>query len=209
MKAYMKKKWFTLLELIMVIGIILVLIVSFRNIFENNNKDFLYAETCINKIHGDMNNFIYSAMTSRGLYIKTGTIFPLQYTISILPDKEIHLRYKDQNNTTGTYIKHDLYSTGVLSQSYCRTNNYTTKLSWSAFNITINKASLQDQTLPTFTINDGQEIFTKTTEMYLCYTGNLCKEIANFITDIRTQTIKKKKCILINKEGTNCLQRDQ
>ncbi|HCY20974.1 TPA: hypothetical protein DIC40_03870 [Patescibacteria group bacterium] len=89
-----------MLELIMVIGIILVLIVSFRNIFENNNKDFLYAETCINKVHGDMNNFIYSAMTSRGLYITTGTIFPLQYTISILPDKEIHLRYKDQNNNT-------------------------------------------------------------------------------------------------------------
>jgi hypothetical protein len=47
------------------------------------------------------------------------------------------------------------------------------------------------------------------TEFYLCYTWNVCKEIANFITDIRTQTIQKKRCTLINKEGTTCLQRDQ
>lgn len=212
MKRIIKKKWFTLLELIIVIGIILVLIVTFRNIFWNTNKDYLYAETCINKIHGDMNNFIYSAMTSRGLYISTGsvtwTIYPLQYTISFVPTNEIHLRYKDQNNNTWTYIRHFL-SSNELSQSYCSMNTYTTKLSGDSFTITINKASLQDQTLPTFTINNGQEIFTKTTEMYLCYTGNNCKEIANFITDIRTQSIQKKKCILINKEGTPCLQRDQ
>lgn len=204
----MKKKWFTLLELIIVIGIILVLIVSFRNVFENTNKDYLYAETCVNKIHWDMNNFIYSAMTSRGLYIWTGVIFPQQYTISISPEYKITFSYKNQDNTTWTYIENDL-SSELLSQNYCKTNNYITKLSWNVFDIVINKASLEDQTLPTFTINNWWEIFTENTQMYLCYTWNYCKEIANFITDIRTQTIKKKKCILINKVGENCLQRDQ
>ena len=36
-----------MIELIMVIGIILVLIVSFRNVFQNTNKDYLYAENLI------------------------------------------------------------------------------------------------------------------------------------------------------------------
>lgn len=204
----MKKKWFTLLELIMVIGIILILIVSFRNIYNNTNRDFLYAETCINKIHGEMNNFVYSAMTSRGLYIKTGTVFPLQYTISIFPTNKINLRYKNQNNTTGTYLSLDI-SSWSMEPFYCKNKNYTTKLSGDSFNIIINKASVEDQTLPTFTIDNGQESFSKTTDMYLCYSGNTCKEIARFITDIRTQNIQKKKCILINKEGAPCLQRDQ
>lgn len=192
----------------MVIGIILILIVSFRNIYNNTNRDFLYAETCINKVHGEMNNFVYSAMTSRGLYIKTGTVFPLQYTISIFPTDKINLRYKDQNNTTGIYLSLDIAS-WAMEPFYCKNKNYITKLSGDSFNIIINKASVEDQTLPTFTIDNGQENFSKTTDMYLCYTGNNCKEIARFITDIRTQTIQKKKCILINKEGTPCLQRDQ
>jgi len=176
--------------------------------FQNTNKDFLYAETCVNKIHGDMNNFIYSAMTSRWLYTTSWTIFPKQYNISINPEYEIHLWYKNQDNTTWTYIKNDL-SSNELSQNYCKMKNYTTKLSGNNFNITINKESLEDQNLPTFTINNGEENFLENTEFYLCYTWNVCKEIANFITDIRTQTIQKKRCTLINKEGTTCLQRDQ
>ncbi len=213
MRIFTQKKWFTLLELIMVIGIILVLIVTFRNIFQNTNKDYLYAETCVNKVYWDINNFLYSAMTSRGLYITTGsttgTIFPQQYMIAITPNKnEIELSYKTEQNITGTYIKYVL-SGESLGQYYCKMNNYTTKMSWDNFNIIINKASLQDQTLPTFTINNGWEIFTQNTQIYICYPWNTCKEIANFITDIRTQTIQKKKCILINKDWSNCLQRDQ
>lgn len=210
MKDSMRKKWFTLLELIMVIGIIFILILTFKDIFSNTNRDYLYTETCINKVYWEINNFVYSAMTSRGLYIgsTTGTIYPLQYTISIIPNNEIHLRYKDQNNSTWTYKKYDL-STGELIQSFCKSTKYTTKLSGSAFSVTINKASLQDQNFPTFTINDGQEIFSKSIEMDLCYTWVWCKEIANFAADVRTQSIKKKKCVLINEQGSSCLQRDQ
>lgn len=209
----MKKKWFTLLELIMVIGIIFILIVTFRNVFQNTNKDYLYAETCVNKIHWDMNNFLYSAMTSRGLYISTGsitgTIFPQQYVVSIIPENnEIKLSYKTQDNTTWIYIQYDL-SSEILEKHYCKTNNYTTSMSWDNFDIVINKASLQDQTLPTFTINDGSEIFTQSTKINICHKWGTCKEIANFITDIRTQNIQKKRCVLINTEWIDCLKRDQ
>jgi len=205
----MIKKWFTLIELIMVIGIILTLIVTFNNIFVNTNKDFLYVETCINKIHWDMNNFIYSAITSKWLYVWTWTIFPQQYTISIIPEKEIILLYENYDNTTWIYLSNDLSST-ILANDYCSTNKYITKLSWNRVDIAINKSSLDDQTLPTFTINNWSEIFSEITKMYLCYVeNNDCKEIANFIIDIRTQNIQKKKCTLINKEGIDCLKRDQ
>lgn len=192
----------------MVIGIIFVLIVTFRDVFQNTNKDFLYTESCVNKIHWDINNFIYSAITSRWLYISSWTIFPKQYIISINPTDEIHLRYKDQDNTTWTYLKNNL-SSEKLRENYCSMNNYTTKLSGNNFDITINKESIENQNSPTFTIGHGEEKIIENTQVYICYTWNNCKEIANFITDIRTQTVQKKRCILINKEWIDCLKRDQ
>lgn len=205
----MRKKWFTILELIMVIWIISILIVTFRDIFNNSNKDYLYAEVCVNKIYWDINNYIYSALTSKWLYVSwSWTIFPKQYTIKIQPsNNEFSLDYKI-NTWTWTYIQENL-DNQAMEEYYCKTNKYTIYLSWDDFNITINKSSIQDQTLPTFTINDGQAEFTKTTAINLCYTGNDCKEIYNFMTDIRTQTISKKKCLLINDQWTNCLERDQ
>ncbi|HCB51970.1 TPA: hypothetical protein DEP21_05425 [Patescibacteria group bacterium] len=59
------KKGFTILEIIMVIGIISILFLTLKNTFQYKQKDYLYAETCINKIYGDMNNFSYAAMTSK------------------------------------------------------------------------------------------------------------------------------------------------
>jgi hypothetical protein len=223
------KKWFSLAELIVVVGIISILMVSFAYHLNDDHKDYLYAETCINKIHWDMNNFLYYAMTSKWLYVKSGTtntiIYPIKYTIGIDANQnKILLKYTDTNNTTGTFLINDLWWS-QLWRSYCSfKDGYITKLSWSSYEINIDKQPINEQAAPSFSINTPWT-FSQTTEMYLCYKEdlnmltwfNICKEIAHFTTDVRTQTIKKKRCISIDKrtieDGTGnysrCLQRDQ
>lgn len=202
----MHKKWFTMLELIIVIWIILVLILTFRNVFQNNNKDFLYAETCINKIYGDINNFIFSAITSKWLYIDENLIYPKQYDIIINPDYNINFWYIDQNNQSWIYLTNDL-SSPKLEENYCKTPNYEIKFSGDNFEININKEVLHNSSLSTFQISDGN--FTKNIDLFLCYADNNCKEIAEFTIDARTQSIQKRFCIQINKEESECLQRDK
>lgn len=201
------KKWFTMIELIIVIGIISVLMLTLRNIFTNTNQDFLYAETCINKVYGDINNFIYSAMTSKGLYSNSATIFPEQYTI-LINSWWINLWYKTSTGIIGIYLT-DTLNSSWLRNYYCSSQRYTTLLTGNTTDITISKWLIQDQNMPNFTLSGGDSLFTSSITMLLCYTGNTCKEITKFETDVKTQTIRNKKCILLSQTGSVCITWDQ
>lgn len=69
------------------------------------NRDTLYGEACINNLYGEVSNFMYAAMTSKGLYSGTTMIYPDQYIIRLYANtnnKSIEFKYKI-GNTPYTY----------------------------------------------------------------------------------------------------------
>jgi len=185
-----------MLELIMVIAIISILMLVIRSAFQNRDRDILYAESCVNKVYWDVNNFVYSAMTSRGLYISWNTIYPDEYNIDMnISTNNILLRYKTQT-WTWVYIN-NILSGDLLKTSYCSNSNYKITLSWSNLSVKINKSSLQDQNLPIFTLSWWTSLFTWQVKLLLCYIGTNCKELAAIVMDLRTQKAEKKKCLTL------------
>ena len=55
------------MEIIVVMAVMGVFIFMMKPFFQSNKKDYLYIESCVNKIYGDMNNFMYASATSKGI----------------------------------------------------------------------------------------------------------------------------------------------
>ena len=185
-----------------------ILIFVMKPFFQSTKKDYIYIESCVNKIYWDMNNFMYASATSKWIVSgSTDRIFPDKYIIQVKNTWEIVLEYAKSDGTTGNYRKNSLKE---LAYYYCVTKEYTSKFSWDLFTLTINKASTSTNgAIQWYELLWSQSKFTGSTSLYLCYTGDLCREVANFEIDTRIQAIKKKKCLILNENYWPCLQRDQ
>jgi len=187
--------------------VIWVFIFIMKPFFENNNKDYLYIESCINKVYGDMNNFMYASSTSKGLMSGTISIFPEQYIIKFKNSNQFWLEYKKSDGTTGSYLVDSLT---WLKEYYCRSNTYTSKFSWELFSLTIDKSSSATNGNSQWYVLSGTSApFTGGVSMYLCYGTTGCREVAKFEVDTRIQMIKKRKCLTINNAVGQCNNRDQ
>jgi prepilin-type N-terminal cleavage/methylation domain-containing protein len=62
------KKGFSFLELLIVMMIISILFVTFKSSFQIKNKDILYGQACIEHVYGEVNNFVYAAISSKSVY---------------------------------------------------------------------------------------------------------------------------------------------
>ena len=175
--------------------------------FESNKKDYLYIESCANKLYGDMNNFMYAAATSKWLGTWTSKIFPDQYIIRVVNSWQISLDYRKPDGTTGTQLTD--YITW-LKDYYCRSNTYNSKLSWDFFTLTIDKSTAAvNGSTQAYALSSWSNLFTGAISLYLCYWPIACREVANFEIDTRIQTIKRRKCLTINEAYGPCQSRDQ
>lgn len=84
----------------MVLLVLGILISAFKSFFNPQNQDVIYSQSCVNSIHGTLNNFLNAAMTSKNLYT-TESVSPDIYTILIDQDNEtISLDYNTIDNST-------------------------------------------------------------------------------------------------------------
>ena len=81
----MKKKSFTLIEMLIVITIIGILMLVFRNMFQGGNSQVLEAQSCVNNLYGEIKGFVTTADTNKGIYKEGTKIFPSYYFIDINP----------------------------------------------------------------------------------------------------------------------------
>lgn len=201
-----KKKWFTLIEMVIVVTVISILIFIMKPFFQNNKKDYLYIESCINKVYGDMNNFMYASATSKWLYSWTTRLFPSQYIIKVKNSNTIALEYKQTTWQTGTYLT-DMLT--WMRQYYCWSNTYTSKFSGDFFTLTIDKSkSSTNGNTQWYSLTWTKAAFTGSIWMYLCY-GTKCNEVAQIEIDTRIQMLKKRKCLYVNEALWVCQTRDQ
>lgn len=199
---FTNKKWFSFLEMLIVIMIVSILFISFRSAFQVKNKDVLYGQACIETIYGQVNNFLYAWLSSKSVFNGTTEIFPNQYIINFDPsNKKIELKY-----TTGETSTDILYSTiemtGNMNNNYCITNSYIIVLSWDNYQLHINKGLQENSALQSFylsgnsLVNTGESIFWQCTIQW-----TWCKEMARFESDIRTLQLKKYICLRFEETG--------
>jgi len=200
-----KKKWFSFLELLMVMMVVSILFVAFRSSFQVKNKDVFYGQACVESIYGEINNFLYAAISSKSINSWWTQIFPDVYNINFdVSNQSISLKYKTTGNPYYTYS--DITISGQNNIQYCNNNNSTLLLSWDSYEITINKWLQENTTTKAFYLSGvsitGQNIFR-----WCDGQGNECKNISYFLTDTRTITIQKHMCLHFDTTG-DCLEWD-
>ena len=203
----MKRKAFTMIEIILVIMILSVLFLSFKNIFQIRNKDVVYGQTCVEHLYGEINNFVKGATRSQSIASGTTIYYPTQYLIYMIPSQNtISLQYIA--SWTQTY--QDYQITGNIPNSrYCQTSEYSLILSGSDNVLTINKGLWANAQHQSFRLSWAGK-FSLTTDIMLYPNGSITgKHIAQFLIDTRTQAIQKRTCLYINTTGGNCEEWDK
>lgn len=200
-----KKKWFSFLEMLIVIMIVSILFVSFRSAFQVKNKDVLYGQACIETLYGQINNFLHAGLSSKSLFSWTTPIFPDQYIITFNPlTQDIVLGYQKQGFDY-SYAKIDM--TGNTNNNYCITNSYIIVLSWDNYALHINKGLQENADMQFFYISGTTSVSTGQSVFWQCtLQWSWCKEMARFESDTRTISIKKQICLSFT--GNDCLERD-
>lgn len=202
---FAKKKWFSFLEILIVMMIVSILFIAFRSSFQVKNKDVLYSQACIETLYGEVNNFLHAGLSSRSIQSWGTQIFPDQYIISFKPDEQmIELRYTSQG-TEKIYSNIEL--TGNNNIMYCSSNNYTIQLSWETYELHINKGLQENAALQFFYLSGASSISTWWNTFIQCDAQwTWCKIMARFESDTRTISLKKQMCLSFS--GSDCSERD-
>lgn len=127
--AYTYKKWFTMIEMLMVIIIVGLLMLALASQFRSDRQNKLKAESCLNMIFGSINSFLFDAMTSKGITVNGQIIIPSSYRVVSNPTaKNIKLDYLS-GWVWSNY--HTLWLTWSEMRPECGSFRYHINLTWS------------------------------------------------------------------------------
>lgn len=231
----MIKKWFTLIEMALVIGIISIMFLSSQKLFTNNNQYLINSEVCINTINGKLSQVFYQAVTGKNQYNSWTSTFitPDEYNIVVYNSwwvQESHIAFYAKNSTSSTLIDNIFISWSWSSIPSCNANSYRVILSWENIwsptnawtNITINKHFSNTTNTPGIRIcainsTDYENcinttpIFSSTIEYRVCPKAwqsvdtSQCKHTFSTRFDTATQSIKENKCLDITYDS-DCIK---
>lgn len=190
----MNKKGFTIIEMVMVIFIVWILMLTFKNNFQINNRDKFFGEACINNIYGDINNYMYAAITSKLIFSGTEKVYPTVYYIDFKSStNSILFSHQKSTGSIVTQTTMTLTGTNIPSNYNCKSNAYNIVLSWWNFQLKINKWLLEDSNLRSMILSGGgNTYFTGEIKFLLTYPNSTgYKELGKFEIDTRIQNIRK------------------
>jgi hypothetical protein len=126
------RKWFSLMELLLVIVIILILFLASKSLFQTPNKYLIDSESCINRVQWNISQFFYQGISGKDKTINGITYQPDTYAIQIKKDTW----YNEIWLYISTWANYLLDSKMTITQTgstipWCNTNLYNVILSWS------------------------------------------------------------------------------
>lgn len=206
-------KWFSLLEMIVVIIIIGILIMASKRLFEMPSQYLMDGERCIATIDGQIKQFFYHAVSGKSLSISGALVMVDNYTMIFKPStSEIVLGYVS-GSLVNTYDRISLTGSTTRMIGWCMSDIHHVSLSWwslwSGIRIDLRKNLHNDWNNWPMTIcaidNDNNCItnINYTTGMVsyiVCkeWWNNTClttRTLLHEFFDTRTQNIKTKKCL--------------
>lgn len=142
------KKWFSLIELLLVIIIILILFLASKNLFEAPNKYLIDSEACMNRLNGHMSQFFYQGVTWKDKTISGSTYEPNTYNIQIKQATGATIIGLYISTWGNSYIlDNEIFISNTWSNIlWCNTNVYSVIMSgqdiqnsWNNVSIILNK----------------------------------------------------------------------
>lgn len=194
-----KVKWFSMVEMLIVISIILTFMLIFQNFFKPKDMQIYQWQKCVNDIYNFVNTFVNAWLTNKWFNSWTDMIYPSSYKTEIRPSEN---KLINSINTWIGYITREIATLSWTNgENLCYINSvYNIILTGENIDIEIIKWSSNNQ----FNISDS----TWYTDLLLCKWNNLwCIHIWQYIIDKRSQTIIKRVCLSFS--WGNCLQWNQ
>jgi len=208
----MKKLWFTLIEILIVLIVIGVLSMGMMTYLGWNDERALMfkAEGCLTTIDGKVQNFLNYALTSKSFDF-WGTFFsPDYYTILLSGTTNDGYNQFVLYGSTGESARQLIHK---VSKSDCMNEfdkDFRFVISWTAFSwIVMSKGFRQVNPKDTFTFALTKEslltgTFTGSIIVKVCMDDSGCKrEIAKWNIDTRVQSIFLKKCLFYKEDSAD------
>ena len=236
------KKWFTLIEILLVLSILTIVFFMSRSLFNNPNQNVINSEICINEIAGQVEQFFYNAVTGREFekWVITPTIYSIQFNgekNALWNGVSLYVNWNSWSNSNS-----ELPTTGwlynVFEKFWWRTlsSKNSEKCNNSKFFVVFSGVSADNSFGSTITINKNlawtndnigwisirqcewlscRNVFQQTIDFLVCdtaqyYTSNdrlwpgRCIHTQSLIFDVSTQSIRRNKCLGINRAENTC-----
>ena len=216
-----KKNAFTLVELIIVVGVIWILMMATTVYLSwtDEKRKVIEAQWCANTIWWELNNFVFYALTSKVLKDNNTPISPYHYIVQLTwCNASWYCNKMDLSYDTEDITNPIIYKT--VSISACQQTKQPLTFNWSWDNnnnkkIMMNKwfAPKSETNRNVFYITNGNtsnielswDIITATCFDKDCKSK---KEIWKFRVDARSQTISRKNCKFYDDDPTKCKERE-
>lgn len=204
----MKRKSFTLLEILFVVVLLSMIIFAAKDFFVMKNKDFIKSQTCVNHVAWEIkNSFDFVAFWrwfATWAAATAETIYPYKMILDFnsVTDK-ISVTYsgKIESGNVITGVSWTLIPSFNLSGSWvwkydCFWQNYFVNLSWSNLNVQVNYQLQWDLNNPPIVINNSNNIYTWESQFYYCPIPSMdCKIIWKMVLDKRSSLLKFNRCL--------------
>ncbi len=195
------KKWFTIFEMLLVVVIMWILMAAFKDFFLNKDKNKIYFDTCVSRTYGQINTFLWDAMTQKMVYSGTNYLSPEMYKISFDENGQRLILSYDFSWSISMVSKIMLFSGSKNRDNLnkCWEWGYFTKIK-NTLEVKI-RPGLQQGLIAwkdagAFSIEkSGNAVITGDVIFSLCEGSNNCMEKTKIIFDKRSFNIDKKTCL--------------
>lgn len=200
------KRWFTLVEMLIVIMIMGILFVAFKSSFQIKNKDTLYGQVCMERIYENIHEFLTAWLQSKAINRNEKRIFPDRYILQFdVAEQVINLATVEWSDI----VPYQAISLRNTNDEYCENQRYYIQMTGDSYRVHINKGLQENNNNQIFYISDIDSLYQGENTFVQCDKGGwICTEIARIQTDTRIMGIDKYVC-LSNSTAGQCEERDQ
>lgn len=212
----MKKKAFTLIEILLVVFLLSMIVVSMRNVFLMKNKDLIKSQTCVNYVYWEIKNAFDFVSFWRGFATWDSSNSQIIYPNKMIIDFD---SLNDRINLTYSWIIQSwevltgiswtimppFLLSGTDNGKYdCYSDKYFVNISWANLNLKVNYQLQWDINNPALLINNSSNIYTWESFFYYCPIPSMdCKIIGKIVIDKRSSFLKFNRC-LRTENGKDC-----
>jgi hypothetical protein len=197
-----RSKWFSLIEILIVLSIILVFLIVFQGFFKTKDMHIYSWQRCVNDLYSFINTFVNQWLTSKWFNSWSVMVYPTKYSIQLNYTENKITEYISWSIERGVVY---LSWTSPSQKNICYINGaYNMLISWNLGEVRVTKWSNSNQF--EIILTNWEISTTAYTDLFLCKSTE-CMHIWQYLADIRNQTITKRVCLSFS--WSDCLQWNQ
>lgn len=192
-------KWFTLVELMIVLSIIWVLFGVFSRLLSFENRDYIRWEWCVNHVYWEIKNYFDNASTWKWIYTWWNDLeFPSLYSVQFNTwDNKVLFKY-DTVSSTGQDYKEILLSWTWRDSNFCFDENAWYHINIDKVNldkIAMNKLLQSDVKTSPFTLHETNDSIVTWHVEFVFEKWDFKRIISKIEFDKRVSRIYHNKCV--------------